>query len=401
MTPRKRPQMKKKKSSQPRQRLPVFGPANRPKPKKRKTKVAGAGSAVVARYAQMIANPFTSKLHPGMFGETATGMSQFKKSYNFGVGTNGTSFNNAGYILWWPAGNSEGYSSSNASTRDQPVGVMMMKGQATTGEFNTAVNKLFANNYETWNGAVAVTSSTGTTSVETPDNLFLQAIGARSKLLSAGMVMRCTASPLTLQGEYIKIDGLPISQLLEPTTAVAYLTVDRLFDLSAHEPRPFKAGDVVRHVYLNDKHNVGLSSDCADEVTDPANPSDKNVGAGNSKTSLAMIAKGTDRATLPTAFNEAHAPRVFGIAFRGINPEMMPQIYVDCYVNKEYTVSPINGIPNVTTERSGPDVSETSHLLASMKISAFNAIENGVGELAKGLVGKGMKTFGAEVLGLV
>lgn len=376
----------------------MFGPANRPKQKK--TKAAGAGAGMVQKYAQMIANPFTAYNLHGMFGEVATGISQFKKSYSFGIGTNGTAFNTSGYILWWPGGNASSYISSENQTRDQPVGVMMLKTSSASGVPNTAAQKIFANEYTTWQNAVSTTAATSTTSVETPDNAFLSAIASKSKLLSAGMVLRCTSNPLILQGEYIKIDGLPMNQLLEPQTATQCITVDRLFDLSAHEPRPFKSGHTVRHVYLNDRHNVGLATSCADEVTDNSDASTVNAHTGNSKTCLAIMEKGSSTATLPTAWDEAHCPKIFGIAFRGVNPDMMPQIIVDCYVSKEYIVAPANGIPNVVAGRSGPNLSEPAHLVATMKVNAFNAIENGVGEITKGLVGKGIK-YGAEVLGLM
>jgi len=397
----RRPQNKKKKPPQPRF-YPVFGPTNRPKPKpKKRAKAAGAGSSA-AKYAQMVANPFTANLCHGMFGEVATGMSQFKKSYSFGIGTTGLITNDSGFILWWPGGNSSGFLAGDASTRDQPVGVMMMKGQSSSTLWNnTAANKAFGTDYLTWSASATSSSSSNTTSVETPDNFFLSSIAARSKLLSAGMVMRCTANPLLMQGEYIKIDGLPMSELLEPSVATQALHVDRLFDLSAHEPRPFKAGNVVRHVYLNDRHNVGLSTDCSDQSTDNSDPSAVNVNTGNSKTCLAIQNRGSSEATLPTAYNESHSPRVFGIAFRGISPDMLRQLYVDCYVSKEYTVSATNGIPNAIAARSGPDLSEAAHLMASLKVSAFNAVENGVGDLAKGLINKGVKSFGADVLGLL
>lgn len=401
MPPRNRRPQTKKKKKQPRQ-PPMFGPANKPKPRKKRAKAAGAGSAAVQKYAQMIANPFTSQLHHGMFGEVATGMSQFKKSYAFGSGTSGTTYNSAGYILWWPAGNASGYSSSENSVRDQPVGVMMYKSTGSANAVpNTAAQKMFANEYATWANGPALTAAASTTSVDTPDNAFLSSVASRSKLLSAGMVLRCTSTPLILQGEYIKIDGLPINQLLEPATAVQALTVDRLFDLSAHEPKPFMAGQVVRHIYINDRHNSGLATSTADETTDNSDASTVNAGAGNSKTCLAVIEKGSSTATLPTSYDEAHAPKLFGFAFRGVNPAMLEQMYVDCYVNKEYIVAPIQGIPNRVTGRTGPDVSEAAHLLATMKINAFNAAENGVKELTKGLVGRGVKYLGSEVLGLI
>lgn len=349
----------------------------------------------------MISNPFTSANRSGMFGEQSTGIMRFKRSYGFGTGTSVTVGlgNSCGFVLWCPVGNGPSYNASNSTVIDQPLGVVLYKSDNTSdGWANTNSLKFGANEYASWS-LVRGTASTGTTSIATPDDTFLGSIANKSRLVSAGMVLRCIASPLLLTGEYVKLENINMDLLLEDRSAAPRpLNVDALFDMTSHTPQPFCAGKTVRHVYINDRHNAGLEADCGDEKTDPSAAS--AIGTGDSRQTLAYIPKGTSQPTLVTPYGEAHQPKCFGFAFRGVDPNMLSKLFVDCYVSKEFSISAYQGIPQIPVGRTGPDLSEPAHLLATATKSAMDAVDNGVSALSAGLVSKGVSYLGTDVLGL-
>lgn len=366
--------------------------------KKKKGRKNGGAGSLVSKYATMISNPFTSTNHHGMFGENATGISRFKRSYGFGVGSSVSGSNTCGFILYWPGGNATAYSPTYNTTNDQVLGVILGKMTNPVDSWNNSgANKFCGNDPAVWRSTNSTTNSNTTTSDSTPDDAFLSAVASKTKLLSSGMVLRCTSAPLTLQGEYVKLEGFTIDMLLEPIAATLSMNVNKMFDITCHEPKPFKAGEVARHIYMNDRHNSGVQSDCNDDITDNSDPS--FIGAGNSKTSLATLPKGTASPTVPTAFSESHQPKLYGFAFRNVTPAMIEAMTVDIYVSKEYTLQAIQGIPNAVAQRSGPDLSEPAHIMASVTKSTMDAVENGLSSLAKGLVTKGIKNVGAKYLG--
>lgn len=392
MAPRNQKKKSNKAAKKPQRRA-------KPPPRAQKKGPRGVGNgSSIAKYATMISNPFTSINHHGMFGETATGLSRFKRSYGFGTGSGTSGTNTAGFILYWPGGNAQAYSTINNLTNDQALGVILGKFNSGVDSWNNSgANKFCGNEPAVWRASPSTSNSNTTTSDQTPDDAFLTSVASKTKLLSSGMVLRCTASPLTLQGEYVKLEGFTIDMLLEPIAANLSFNVDKMFDLTCHEPKPFKAGEVARHVFINDRHNAGVQSDCHEGLTDPSGAT--TLGGGISKTSLAILPKGTSIPTIPTAFSESHQPKMYGFAFRGINPQMMPAITADIYVSKEYTLQAVQGIPNAVAQRSGIDVSEPAHVMASVTKSTMDAVENGLSSLAKGLVTKGIKNLGTKYLG--
>lgn len=349
----------------------------------------------------MIANPFTSTNRSGMFGEVSTGIMRFKRSYDFGTGTSATVGlgNTCGYFLWCPVGNAPSYSTSNSGTIDHPMGVLMYKADsASSGWRNTIGTKLGAVDFATWN-AVRGANPTAITSVATPDDHFLGGVAAKSRLVSAGIVLRCYANPLEMTGEYIKLENVDIDTILEDSSTSDGASINALFDMSSHTPQPFMVGKSVRHIYINDRHNAGLEVDCQDGPNDP--PDATTIGAGDSRQTLGIIPKQSfQEPTMISDYGRAHHPKMFGIAFRGVDPKMFSKLFIDAYCSKEFTIAAYQGIPQVPVGRTGPNVSEPAHLLATAYKSASDAVDNGVGALSAGLVSKGVSYLGQDVLGL-
>lgn len=338
----------------------------------------------------MVSNPFTSPIRVGMFGEQATGIMRFKRSYSFGVGTNNTPAlaDTCGYILWCPITNSQSFTS--AATFDQGGSLVLYKANAAAAMMiNTPGNSLGATNYANF-GAGSLSGTT--TSVVTPDNGFLQATAAKTRLVSAGLVLRTMSNPLKISGEYVKLEGIPTDLLLE-NGDLDGISVDNLFEMASHTPQPFMAGKSVRHVYLNDRQNVGRHVDCHDEYVIGADGTD-------GRHSPFQITLDAAKASVETEWNSINQPKWFGFAFRGVDPEMIATIFVDAYVTKEFTARPFQGVPNPTSARLGPNFAEPAHLIATASKGAMDAIDSGIGALSKGLVSKGFNYLATDVLGM-
>lgn len=386
---RRQPRQRKPKVQRTKARKPRVRTAPT-RPRRKKARLSTASAGLASTYGAMISNPFTAPLRVGMFGEQATGIMRFKRSYSFGVGTNGTPSlaDTCGFILWCPITNSLGYITS--SSYDQGGSLIMFKAaSAATAMINTAGNSLGATTYAAF-GAASLSGTT--TSVTTPDNPYLNFTAAKTRLVSSGLVLRCMCNPLKLSGEYIKLESVPTDLLLENGVDDG-VSVDNLFEMSSHTPQPFMAGKAVRHIYLNDRHNVGQHVDCHDEYLVGPDGSD-------GRHSPFSITLDPAKASVETEWSSVNQPKFYGFAFRGVDPEMLSSIFVDAYVTKEYTVRPFQGLPNPTSARLGPNFAEPAHLFATASKGALDALDNGIGALSKGLVTKGFKYIASDVLGM-
>lgn len=330
---------------------------------------SGANQQALAQYARMIHDPFKAPLVPGMFGRPSTGINRFHLTYGWGDGGADTATGacTAGFVLWFPQYLSKGWSSTISPTKAQPENLFFWKTNSASDIIpNTTANPFGRGTIGSAFASVPVCSAT------TPDYSFLTGVADRAALVGAGIQLRNLETIFKMTGEYVKLENIDADTLLSSSTSI-----DDLFAASNHLPQPFTQGKCSKHVFLNERHLVGRLHDAS--LNSNSSLDEAVEGPGGA---LALPGNPVTTPTELTAEGNVLRPKCFGYAWRGVTPTSVSKIFVDLDVVKEWNIQHEKGIPVPDGNRSGPDVGEPSHLLATVKKVANDALE--IGETALG-----------------
>lgn len=261
----------------------------------------------------MILDPCDATLVPGLYGASEGLLAKTKITFN--VTPFPSAPNTAGYALWCPdfhnpksglSGNTFMYLTSNSAT--PPFNNAGAVYGAATFQPPTAQNTAF----HIGDPAGALVASD---------------IVNDARVLSACMTITFLGKMIDSAGEVCFLSNLPITQLLEGGVGSTPVSIDELFNYSASKQR--LGVETLEAVY---RLNTGSSDKFRDESLRPF-----------------VIAGGI--ATVDPA-SESFAPRVFGFAWRGVNPDS--PISFDFVKNIEWRPEAVSGFAQAPIVNAGP-----------------------------------------------
>lgn len=276
---------------------------------------------MTASLAQMVADPCSGPLVPGLYGSASGMLARLKRSEALSSHVHGSS---SGYVLWDPD-----FSNQKNVVFPKAKGnlVVWLSDDPSQNPVNTT-----AEPYGNGNHNAPEPSNTAEFLADPAANLLESDIVSDARPLAACLQLTYTGTLLNAAGEICFITNLPAASVLNGGTGNVPLNVNDLFAYAPHKER-----------FSPETHEVKFR------------PGDASKFYRNEEDALFSFPVASGAATGPTAVTEVaegFVPKVIGFAWRGLTPGS--SLTYDVIKNIEWRAETGSGLGQMTEMHSGP-----------------------------------------------